>query len=263
MGCVSTISVFGLLGSTFPNSLRAMPGLKSLVSFESMTNCSTFPSGTPATFLRSGAGTYFGPMTKLSFASSGGFSPSFSTLNGGAPGASYLRTGGAADRVGHASAAIKTATCGLNMKPSSFLPLVSPSDGTGMHPIYPNPHRSALRRGGSRHPRHPTRRSPGLHRRDRPVGVELRPRRMPLGGAPGRDADDHLWHLEGWEKLTTSSPVRPLTEAALTRGSKHGDCTGNCLPSPVDAGDGRRAVDRPDRSAAGGTPVRRPRRRGL
>ncbi len=42
MGCVSTISVFGLLGSTLPNSLRAMPGLKSLVSFESMTNCSTF-----------------------------------------------------------------------------------------------------------------------------------------------------------------------------------------------------------------------------
>ena len=66
MVCVSTISVFGLLGSTFPNSLRAMPGLKSLVSFESMTNCSTFPSGTPSTFLRSGAGTYFGPMTKLS-----------------------------------------------------------------------------------------------------------------------------------------------------------------------------------------------------
>src|ERR1700738_1643806 len=46
MVCVSTISVFGFFGSTFPNSLRAMPGLKSLVSFESITNCSTFPSGT-------------------------------------------------------------------------------------------------------------------------------------------------------------------------------------------------------------------------
>ena len=66
MVCVSTISVFGFFGSTLPNSLRAMPGLKSLVSFESITNCSTFPSGTPSTFLRSGAGTYFGPMTKLS-----------------------------------------------------------------------------------------------------------------------------------------------------------------------------------------------------
>ena len=109
MVCVSTISVFGLLGSTFPNSLRAMPGLKSLVSFESMTNCSTFPSGTPSTFLRSGAGTYFGPMTKLSLASSGGFSPSFSTLNGGAPGSSNLRTGGAANKLEHARAAIKNA----------------------------------------------------------------------------------------------------------------------------------------------------------
>ncbi len=72
MVCVSTMSVFGLFGSTFPNALRATPGLKSLVSFESISNCSTLPSGTPSTFLRSGAGTYFGPVTKLSYASSGG-----------------------------------------------------------------------------------------------------------------------------------------------------------------------------------------------
>src|SRR4051794_40425359 len=61
MGCVSTISVFEFFGSTFPNSLRAMPGLKSLVSFESITNCSTFPSGTPSTFLRSGPGRILRP----------------------------------------------------------------------------------------------------------------------------------------------------------------------------------------------------------
>src|SRR5580692_9951021 len=116
MGRVSTIRVFGLLGSTLPNALRAMPGLKSFVSFESMTNCSTFPSGTPATFLRSGAATYCGPMTKLSEASSGGFSPSFNTLNGGAPGSSNLRAGGWADTLEHERATIKNADNGLNIK---------------------------------------------------------------------------------------------------------------------------------------------------
>src|SRR5215471_13769288 len=105
--CVSTISVFGLFGSTLPNSLRAMPGLKSFVSFESIVNCCTFPCGTPSTTLRSGAVTYFGPITKLSYASSGGFSPSFSTLKGGAPLSSYLRTGCASDKPEHAKAAIR------------------------------------------------------------------------------------------------------------------------------------------------------------
>ena len=97
-----------------------MPGLKSLVSFESITNCCTFPSGTPSTFLRSGAGTYFGPMTKLSYASSGGFSPSFSTLNGGAPWSSNLRTGGWAKALEHARTVIRIAIVGLRMRPSSF-----------------------------------------------------------------------------------------------------------------------------------------------
>ena len=93
-----------------------MPGLKSLVSFESISNCSTFPSGTPSTFLRSGADTYFGPMTKLSLASSGGFSPSFSTLKGGTPLSSYLRTGCAVAELEHARAVIRRAIRSLNMK---------------------------------------------------------------------------------------------------------------------------------------------------
>src|SRR5260370_36639190 len=52
---VSTIRVLGFFGSTFPKTFRAIPGLKSLVSFESMVNCFTFPCGTPSTALRSGA----------------------------------------------------------------------------------------------------------------------------------------------------------------------------------------------------------------
>ena len=92
-----------------------MPGLKSLVSFESITNCSTFPWGTPSTFLRSGAGTYFGPMTKLPLASSGGFSPSFSTVKGGAPLSSYLRTG-AANKTEPARVAVRLSMESLNMK---------------------------------------------------------------------------------------------------------------------------------------------------
>ena len=44
----------------------AIPGFSSLVSLESITNCWTFPCGTPLTGSRSGAGTYFGPITKLS-----------------------------------------------------------------------------------------------------------------------------------------------------------------------------------------------------
>src|SRR5947207_10184659 len=56
MLCVSTIKVLGFFGSTFPKTFRAIPGLKSLVSFESMVNCFTFPCGTPSTALRSGAG---------------------------------------------------------------------------------------------------------------------------------------------------------------------------------------------------------------
>src|SRR5579862_4483683 len=96
---VSTIRVFGLFGSTFPNTFRAIPGLKSLVSFESMVNCFTFPFGTPSTALRSGAGVYSGPITKLPSTSSGGFSPVFNTLNGGEPGPSKTRTGGCAKAV--------------------------------------------------------------------------------------------------------------------------------------------------------------------
>src|SRR4051812_10595210 len=94
---VSTIRVLGFFGSNFPKIFRAIPGLKSLVSLESMVNCFTFPCGTPATALRSGAGVYSGPITKLPSTSSGGFSPVFSSLKGGAPGASNLRTGGCAD----------------------------------------------------------------------------------------------------------------------------------------------------------------------
>src|SRR5947208_3400524 len=96
---VSTIRVLGLFGSTFPKTFRAIPGLKSLVSFESMVNCFTFPWGTPSTTLRSGAGVYSGPMTKLPSTSSGGFSPVFNTLKGGEPGSSNLRTGGCAEVV--------------------------------------------------------------------------------------------------------------------------------------------------------------------
>src|SRR3954454_4756434 len=116
MLCVSTINVFGFFGSTFPNSFRAIPGLRSLVSLESITNCCTFPRGTPWTVLRSGAVTYSGPITKLPSTSSGGFSPAFSTLNGGEPGASNRRTGGAADKQEHVRTVIKMTVCGLNMK---------------------------------------------------------------------------------------------------------------------------------------------------
>src|SRR3954469_17721489 len=82
-------------------------------------------------------------MTKLSWASSGGFSPSFSTLKGGAPGSSNLRVGGWAKALEHANAAIKSAMVGLSMGPL----VVSSFDGirvtAGVHPIYPIPHRSA------------------------------------------------------------------------------------------------------------------------
>src|SRR5262245_32694788 len=121
MGWVSTISVFGFFGSTLPNALRAMPGFRSLVTFESMSNCRTFPCGTPSTTLRSGAGTYFGPMTKLPYASSGGFSPSFSTLKGGAPLSSYLRTGCAVATPGQARAATRMSLDSWDMNPRRFL----------------------------------------------------------------------------------------------------------------------------------------------
>src|SRR5208282_5150521 len=117
MVCVSTINVLGFFGSTFPNSLRAIPGLRSLVSFESITNCCTFPCGTPSTALRSAAGTYSGPITKLLSTSSGGFSPVFSTLKGGEPGSSNLRTGGAANKLEHARTVMKMTVHGLNIKP--------------------------------------------------------------------------------------------------------------------------------------------------
>src|SRR5579864_2977637 len=120
MLCVSTINVFGLFGSTLPNSLRAMPGFSSLVSFESISNCSTFPCGTPSTTLRSGAGTYSGPITKLPFTSSGGFSPLFKTLNGGEPGSSYFRTGGAANMQEHVRTLIQMTVCSLSMKHLRF-----------------------------------------------------------------------------------------------------------------------------------------------
>src|SRR5581483_8269827 len=116
MGWVSTISVLGLFGSTFPNSLRAMPGFSSLVSLELISNCRTFPRGTPSAGLRSGAGMYSGPITKLPTASGGGFSPGLSTVNGGAPGSSNWRTGGAATKPEQAIAVIRTASRGLDMK---------------------------------------------------------------------------------------------------------------------------------------------------
>src|SRR4051812_6531650 len=98
-----------------------MPGLRSLVSFESTSNCCTFPCGTSFTTFRSGAGVYFGPMTKLSYASSGGLSPSLSTLKGGAPLSSYLRTGCAAATPGQARAAITMSIDDLDMNPSSLV----------------------------------------------------------------------------------------------------------------------------------------------
>src|ERR1051325_1864856 len=114
---VSTISVLGFFGTTFPKTLRAMPGLKSLVSFESMVNCFTFPCGTPSTTLRSGAVLYSGPITKLSYASSGGFSPAFNTLKGGEPGSSNLRTGGCAKPVCVTkNVNVRNVTHGLDMR---------------------------------------------------------------------------------------------------------------------------------------------------
>src|SRR5438067_54375 len=130
---VSTINVFGFFGSTFPNSLRAIPGLRSFVSFESMTNCSTFPCGTPLTALRSGAGTYSGPIKKLPSTSSGGFSPVFSTLKGGEPGASNLRTGAAAHKQGPARTAINRTVFGLNMNYPLFSQL---ANSVGLLPFY-------------------------------------------------------------------------------------------------------------------------------
>src|SRR4051794_33808287 len=117
MGWVSTIRVLGFFGSTLPNSLRAIPGLKSLVSFELIVNCFTFPWGTPGAALRSGAGVYSGPITKLPSASSGGFSPVFSTLKGGAPGSSNFRTGGCAAAVSaNKSVPIRTGAHDLDMR---------------------------------------------------------------------------------------------------------------------------------------------------
>src|SRR5437868_3492575 len=131
MLCVSTINVFGFLGSTFPNSLRAIPGLRSLVSFESITNCCTLPAETPVTGLGSGADTYSGPITKLPSTSSDGFSPVFRTLKGGEPGASNWRTGGAATKQEHARTVIKMTVSGLNMKrPRRFFQLASALHGT-------------------------------------------------------------------------------------------------------------------------------------
>src|SRR5262249_24056078 len=117
MGWVSTIRVLGLLGSTIPNTFRAIPGLKSLVSFESMVNCFTFPWGTPSTTLRSGADLYSGPITKLPSTSSGGFSPVFNTLKGGDPESSNLRTGGCADAVSvNKNAKVRNVAHGLDMR---------------------------------------------------------------------------------------------------------------------------------------------------
>src|SRR5438105_4379037 len=114
---VSTIRVLGLFGSTFPKTLRAIPGLKSLVSFESIRNCFTFPCGTPSTALRSGAGVYSGPITKLPSTSSGGFSPVFSTLKGGEPGSSNLRTGACASAgSANKNVQMKNVAHGLDMR---------------------------------------------------------------------------------------------------------------------------------------------------
>src|ERR1700730_14170247 len=111
------IRLLGLFGSTYPKTLRAIPGLKSLVSFESMVNCFTFPCGTPSTTLRSGARLYSGPITKLPSTSSGGFSPVFSTLKGGEPGSSHLRTGGCAKAVSvNKHVKIRNAANGLDMR---------------------------------------------------------------------------------------------------------------------------------------------------
>src|ERR1051325_11164837 len=54
-------------------------------------------------------------MTKLSNASSGGFSPSLRTLKGGAPGSSNLRVGGWASTLEHARIWNKSAIVGLDM----------------------------------------------------------------------------------------------------------------------------------------------------
>src|SRR5262245_39197738 len=117
MGWVSTMRVLGLFGSTFPKAFRAIPGLKSLVSFESMVNWVTFPCGTPPAALRSGAGVYSGPITKLPTTSSGGFSPAFSTVKGGEPGSSKRRTGAWARAVNvHKNTTIRDTAHGLDMR---------------------------------------------------------------------------------------------------------------------------------------------------
>src|SRR5262245_12303133 len=114
---VSTIKVLGFFGSTLPKTLRAIPGLKSLVSFESMVNCFTFPCGTRSTILRSGAGVYSGPITKLPSTSSGGFSPVFSTLKGGDPVSSNLRPGGCAKAAcGYQNVRMRSVAQGLDMR---------------------------------------------------------------------------------------------------------------------------------------------------
>src|ERR1700682_6795462 len=82
-----------------------------------MVNCITLPWGTPSTTLRSGAGLYSGPITKLPSTSSGGFSPVFSTLKGGAQGSSNLRTGGCAKAVSvNNHVKIRDAANGLDMR---------------------------------------------------------------------------------------------------------------------------------------------------
>src|SRR3954462_6991764 len=91
-------------------------------------------------------------MTKLSLASSGGFSPSSSTLKGGAPGSSNLRVCGWAKALEHAKAAIKSAIIGLSMGSLVVSFLGGARVTVLVHPIYPILHRSALRRGGSPRP---------------------------------------------------------------------------------------------------------------
>src|SRR4051794_24972569 len=109
--------VLGLFGSTLPKTFRAIPGLKSLVSFESMVNCLTFPCGTPSTALRSGAGMYSGPITKLPSPFTGGFSPVFSTVKDGEPGASNVRVGACANAVSaNENANIRKIAQGLYMR---------------------------------------------------------------------------------------------------------------------------------------------------
>src|SRR5690349_13142972 len=55
-------------------------------------------------------------MTKLPQASSGGFSPSFSTWNGGASGSPNLRVGGWAKALEHARTVNRIAIAGLRMR---------------------------------------------------------------------------------------------------------------------------------------------------